>query len=193
MPTPLNGWSHPATNSAGPPSMIGREVKWSDGKEFRAMRATRIVFATFVALMGLVLLFFQQPAAADSGLAAQPTGEAHRVYLSMIAVDAGLTNRASTSAPQSAISVAARAVLSCDNQGGTPIPVSGARIMVITDHSSRTAFTDASGEALFSAASEPAVIQIEWPVGLIPCPNSRPSAELPHGAGEVEFMALAQD
>ncbi|MBS1252415.1 MAG: hypothetical protein MAG451_01454 [Anaerolineales bacterium] len=192
MPTPLNGWSRNATNPAESPSVIDREVKWSGGKEFRVMRATRIVFATFVALMGLMLLL-QQQAAADSGLAAQPAGGAHRVYLGMIAVDAGLTNRASTSAPQSAISVAARAVLSCDNDGDTTIPVGGARIMVITDHSSRTAFTDASGEALFSAAPEPAVIQIEWPVGLLPCPNSRPSTELPNGAGEVEFMALAQN
>ncbi len=142
------------------------------------MRATRIVSATFIALVGLALVLQQA--------AAEP--ETHRVYLAMVTV-AGPASQASNSTPNAGISVAARAGLSCD--GGETVPVSGARITVITDHTSQIAMTDATGYALFTATAEPAVIQIEWPVGFLPCPNSRPIVELPNGSGEVRFMAAA--
>ncbi|MFQ5856775.1 MAG: hypothetical protein ACE5LU_14165 [Anaerolineae bacterium] len=143
------------------------------------MRVTRVIFAAFIAIVGLTVVLQQA--------AAEPSR--HRVYLAMITVRTSPATRANTSAPNSAISVAARAGLSCE--GGETVPVSGARIMVMTDHMTLIAMTDETGYALFSATTEPAVIQIEWPVGFLPCPNSRPIVELPNGAGEVEFTATA--
>ena len=142
------------------------------------MKATRVVLATLIALMGLT--FVLQRAAAE----ARP----HRVYLAMVAAGTNQANRASTSSPNATISVEARAGLSCGE--GESVPVRGARITVVTDHSRRVALTDDTGFALFSATSEPAVIQIEWPVGFLPCPNSRPIVELPSGTGEVQFTAI---
>lgn len=142
------------------------------------MRGTRVIFAAFIAIAGL--MFVLQQAGAEP--------ETHRVYLAMVTV-AGPASQAGNSTPNAAISVAARAGLSCD--GDETVPVGGARITVITDHSSRIAMTDATGYALFTATAKPAVIQIEWPVGFLPCPNSRPVVELPGGAGAVEFMAVA--
>ncbi len=143
------------------------------------MKFTRILFAVLVAMAGLMLIL--QRATAEA--------EAHRVYVPLVASGAGHINRGSASVPNATISVEARAGLSCEAE--ETVPVSGARITVIADDSSRVAMTDETGYALFSATVAPAVIQIEWPVGFLPCPNSRPIVELPSGAGQVQFTAVA--
>lgn len=169
------------------------------------MNASRIVFATFIAILALALVL--QQAAAEPGprpglaeeplpaVAAEPSPDVgediHRMYLPMLAADVGSSSRSHTSTPNAAISVAAQSVLSCDTDEA--MPVGGARITVVSDRASRVAMTDASGFVLFSATAAPAVIQIEWPAGYLPCPNSRPLVELPSGTGEVEFTAIIID
>jgi hypothetical protein len=111
------------------------------------------------------------------------------VFLPMIAANAGPLRQAGPMAPEALITVVAQTSHVC--QADAAVPVAGARITVVTDHGSRVNVTDAAGFALFEPADEPAVVQIEWPVGLLPCPNSRPMVELPSGAGEVKFMASA--
>lgn len=188
MPMPQTGGACHGTHKSVPAS-TDKDIQFPmDGRKQIKMRITRILVATFVALLGLTLLL--QQATADSGAGSEPNASTHQVYLPAVSVSSGLTSRSSSSTPNTAISVAAQAVLSCEDTS-EPMPVSGARIIVITDHSSRIAMTDASGSVLFSASPEPAVIQIEWPVGLFPCPNSSPSVELPNGIGEVKFMAVA--
>lgn len=157
------------------------------GKGLIAMRVTQVVFAASIAILGLTLVLHQ--AAAEPRLEAKLGEGPHRVYLPMIATSAGPAKKSSTNVPNAVISVAARAGLSCED--GETVPVNGARITVMTDHTSRIGLTDESGYALFTATTEPAVIQIEWPVGFLPCPNSRPVVELPDGVGEVEFTAVA--
>jgi hypothetical protein len=53
------------------------------------------------------------------------------------------------------------------------------------------AITDESGYVLFNATTGPAVIQIERPVGFLPCPNSRPIVELPVGILAIPVLLLA--
>lgn len=153
--------------------------------EVGVMSAIRVIIAAFIAIIGLTVVL--QQAAAEPRLRPELAEGRHRVYLPMIAANAGLTKQADNNSPNAVISVVAQAGLSCKD--GEMVPVTGARITVITDHSSRVGMTDEAGYALFSATSEPAVIQIEWPAGLLPCPNSRPMVELPTGTGEVEFLA----
>ena len=151
------------------------------------MRASRAIFTIYILIAGLML--FLQPASAEPGRGPATADGQHRVYLGLVTAGSGLANRVSTTGPSPTLSVTARAGLSCSDE--ETVPVRGARITVITDSSSRIAMTDEAGNVLFSATTEPAVIQIEWPVGFLPCPNSRPYVELPAGAGEVEFIAIA--
>ena len=111
------------------------------------------------------------------------------VLLPMIAANAGHAGQAGPMVPEALITVVAETSNVC--QASAAVPVAGARITVVTDHGSRVDVTDATGFVLFEPADEPAVVQIEWPAGLLPCPNSRPMVELPSGAGEVKFMAIA--
>jgi len=159
------------------------------------MRAARVIIAISIAFVGL--MFVLQRAAAEAGHRPETSPEfseglaegPHRVYLAMVTARSGEANRASTSMPNATIGVGARAGLSCDD--GETVPVGGARITVVTDEGPRIAMTDETGYALFTATMQPAVVQIEWPVGFLPCPNSPPIVELPSGTGEVEFMAVA--
>lgn len=143
-----------------------------------SMNVIRAAIAVFIAFVGLSLVL--QKASAEPRL--------HQAYLPVVTADAGLTKQTHSGTPDAVISVVARAGVSC--KAGETLPVTGARITVVTDHGSRIGLTNESGYAVFSAASEPAVIQIEWPAGLFPCPHSRPMAELPNGAGEVTFVAV---
>lgn len=152
---------------------------YSPKKASGFINVIRVVIATLIALIGLTFVLPQ--AAADPS--------PHRAYLPMVAANTGLTRQARTTGPNTAISVIAEASASCKE--GEMAPVTGARITVITDHGTRIGMTNESGYALFSAANEPVVIQIEWPAGFFPCPNSRPMVELPGGAGEVTFVATA--
>lgn len=86
------------------------------------------------------------------------------------------------------IHVVARAAPSCNADESTP--VAGARVIVRTSSGAFTALTGQSGEALFGGVQGPAYVQIEWPAGFIPCPNSPITVELPDGTGEVNFSAI---
>lgn len=149
-------------------------------------RAIRLLIAALIAIIGLSLVL--QQAAAEPGPQESADGQ-RRVYLAMITLGAGSTQPDPGNTPNAAINVVARAGLTCG--GEETIPVTGARVTVVTDGSSRVAMTDDTGQVVFGAASGPAMIQIEWPAGLFPCPNSRPMVELPNGFGEVEFAAVA--
>lgn len=162
-------------------------IPFASAKGHPLMRATRATLALLITIAGLILFF--QPAAAQPGRSSDTAEGQHRVYLGLVAAGSGLANRVSTTGPSPALSVSARAGLSCSD--GETVPVRGARVTVITDDSSRIAMTDEAGNVLFSASTDPAVIQIEWPVGFLPCPNSQPVVELPAGTGEVEFIAVA--
>lgn len=151
------------------------------------MRASRAILTICIVTAGLML--FLQPASAEPGRGPATADGQHRVYLGLVATGSGLANQVNTTGPSPTLSVTARAGLSCSD--GETVPVRGARVTVITDDSSRIAVTDEAGSVLFSATTDPAVIQIEWPVGFLPCPNSRPVVELPTGTGEVEFIAVA--
>lgn len=151
------------------------------------MKVSRAIFTICIVIAGLAL--FLQPASAEPGHAPATADGQHRVYLGLVAAGSGLANRFSTTGPSPTLSVTARAGLSCSD--GETVPVRGARVTVVTDDSSRIATTDEAGNALFSATTDPAVVQIEWPIGFLPCPNSRPVIELPTGTGEVEFIAVA--
>ena len=109
------------------------------------------------------------------------------VFLPMVAANAGSTSQSGSIGPEAALTVMAQASDVC--QAEEAVPVAGARITVVTDRDTRMSVTDSTGYLLFEPAGEPAVVQIEWPVGLLPCPNSRPMAELPTGAGDVKFLA----
>lgn len=111
------------------------------------------------------------------------------VFLPMIATKAGSTSQAGSILPEAAITVVAQASHVCGSDSA--VPVAGARITVVTGHDSRARVTDSAGYVVFEPTGSPAVVQIEWPVGLLPCLNSRPMAELPSGAGEVKFLASA--
>ncbi|MFQ5592831.1 MAG: hypothetical protein ACE5HA_01645 [Anaerolineae bacterium] len=151
------------------------------------MGASRSIFTICIVIAGLAL-FLQPASAAPEHEPATADGQ-HRVYLGLVAAGSGLANRVSTTSPNPTLSVTARAGLSCSDD--ETVPVRGARVTVITDDSSRIAMTDEAGNVLFSATTDPTVIQIEWPIGFLPCPNSRPYVELPAGTGEVEFVAVA--
>lgn len=167
------------------PASCSMETPHILGQGYSSVRFTRFVFAVFIAIVGCMLIL--QQATAES---ASDTGAGqYRVYLALVSAGSGPANRAVPATRDGAISVTARAGLSCSD--GETVPVRGARITVITDESSRIAMTDETGNVLFSATAEPAVVQIEWPVGFLPCPNSRPVVELPAGTGEVEFIAIA--
>jgi len=109
------------------------------------------------------------------------------VFLPMVAANAGSTSDPGPVGPEAALTVVAQASNVCQAEGA--VPVAGARITVVTDHDSRVDVTDSAGYVLFEPAGSPAVVQIEWPVGLLPCPNSRPMVELASGAGDVKFLA----
>ncbi len=109
------------------------------------------------------------------------------VFIPLIVTNAGRTRQTNSSEAAAAINVLAQAGTSCDM--GAVGPVAGARVTVITDHNTRVGVTDTDGRAFFEAADEAAVVQIEWPTGYFPCPNSRPVVEVPSGAGEVAFTA----
>lgn len=109
------------------------------------------------------------------------------VFLPMVAASASSTNQAGVILPETAITVMAQASNVC--QADSAIPVAGARITVVTDNESHAHVTDSTGYVVFESTSSPAVVQIEWPVGLLPCPNSRPVVELESGVGEVKFLA----
>jgi hypothetical protein len=141
------------------------------------IRACQAFAATFIAIVGLAPLL--QQASAEL----QP----HRVYLPIVAVNVSSSEPTTTTSPSEIINVTARSSQSC--QAGETQPVIGARITVISNQMSRVAMTDERGLALFSATTGPAVIQVEWPAGFLPCPHSRPIVELPAGTGEVEFLA----
>lgn len=149
------------------------------------MKVTRIGVAITLALIGLMV--FLSSAAAEEPTASQgQPAEAPQL-------EDLLTNKyrplvIGLQSPSSGIHVAALAALTCEPGEGSP--VMGARITLITENGISMALTSQTGEALFSATSGSAVVQIEWPVGLVPCPNSTVSAELPAGAGEVQFVAM---
>ncbi len=108
------------------------------------------------------------------------------VFLPMIAVNSG-AGRQTSSEPLTAIDVFAHASAVCSD--GSASPVAGARVTVTTDDDARSGVTDASGHARFEAVDEIVIVQIEWPAGYFPCPDSRPMVELPGGAGQVTFTA----
>lgn len=179
-------WPMGGTDATQPSSEIsGGQIQRPIRRELRAMRVTRVIFAAFLVLVGSAIVLERA--------AAEPNTETYRTYLSMVTVDAGPSDRASNNVPDAVISVAAWVVSSCQDHNDVRTPVKGARITVITEESPLVDFTDMSGRALFSATTEPAVVQLEWPVGFLPCPNSRPLVELPNGAGDVEFFALIRN
>lgn len=109
------------------------------------------------------------------------------VFLPVVAANAGSTSETGSVGPEAALTVVAQASNVCQAEGA--VPVAGARITVVTDRDTQMSVTDSAGLVLFEPAGKPAVVQIEWPVGLLPCPNSRPMVELASGAGEVKFLA----
>lgn len=181
----LTGRPHPRAHHksvASPQTMTGGHL-FSDRMGPGLRNITRVLLAVVITIIGFGVTLQQA--------SAEPTSEdgagAQRVFLPMIAADTNPGNRSSTNSPSAAISVAAHAAASCEDS--VMLPVSGARITVAVDSSSRVAMTDVRGYALFSATAEPAIIQIEWPAGFLPCPDSRPAVELPNGTGEVRFKA----
>ena len=139
--------------------------------------AKKIFVVIFIVLIGLT--WSLQRATAES----QP----HRVYLAMISAGIRATEPQTTTSPATTIRVVAQAGQSCTADEW--MPVYGARILLRGGRISQMATTDPMGQALFSATTEPAILQIEWPAGMLPCPNSQPIVELPAGAGEVTFLA----
>lgn len=131
----------------------------------------------------------EQPVSGTEVSVTQRTCPAGCAYLPMVAANAGTTQQSRSDAQTAAIDVVAQGHTACEANEARP--VAGARITVVTDHDSRVGVTDAEGHALFEAANDAAVVQIEWPAGYLPCPDSRPIVELPSGAGEVTFTASA--
>lgn len=111
------------------------------------------------------------------------------VFVPLIARNAGRRAQASSNQQTNAIDVAAQVSPTCD--GTVRGPVAGARVTVIAEAGTRVGVTGADGHALFEATSQAATVQIEWPAGYFPCPNSRPAAEFPTGAGRVVFTATS--
>jgi hypothetical protein len=146
-----------------------------------------LIGATLTAVAAFTLIL--SSAAADAPNQPDTSGGQQQVYLSMVAINARQTARASAIVPDATITVAAQVSQSC--KPGTSAPVSGARITVITSNFSTTTTTNATGHATFGATGVPARVQIEWPAGLFPCPNSQPTVELPDGSGAVDFVAQA--
>jgi hypothetical protein len=148
---------------------------------------TTLISAALTAVAAFVLIL--TVVAAGPQPQSEPDRAQHQLYLPMVAVSTSQTARASSVSPDAAITVEARVSQACKPTDAKP--VSGARITVVTNESSATTTTNALGHAVFGATGEPARILIEWPSGLIPCPNSQPIIELPDGNGAVEFVAQA--
>lgn len=138
---------------------------------------------TGVAAFMLILSFVAARPQPES----EPDRARYQLYLPMVAADTSQTARASSVAPAAAITVGVRVSQVCKPTDAEP--VSGARITMVANDFSATTTTNSLGHAVFSATGEPARILIEWPSGLIPCPNSQPVIELPDGKGTVEFVA----
>ena len=149
------------------------------------MKVTKISIAILFALISLTVFL-------PSAIAEEPTaseGTPVTVPEPGVILDDRYTLPGSNYQVQaSGIRVLANAALSCDAGEGSP--VMGARVTVFTQNSVSMAFTNQVGEALFGAVQGPALVQIEWPAGLMPCPNSPITAELPSGVGEVTFLAV---
>lgn len=175
---PLTGRPRQALDSTSQ-AFVGNGTFHSAGKEAGTITAVRVITAAFIAILGLALVL--QQAAADPA--------AHRVYLPTMAVNLGSLRQAGPTTPNGMISVVAQAGLSCKD--GETMPVTGARVTVVTAQGSVIGMTDESGYALFGATGGPTLVQIEWPAGFFPCPDSRPVVELPAGMGTVKFVAIA--
>ncbi len=150
-----------------------------------SMKVTKLSIAITFALLGLILLL-------PSALAEEPErsgGEPIAVQQPGQILDGRYTlptNNFQTTAL--GIHVIASAALTCSTDEHSP--VAGARVIVFTANGASAAFTGQTGEALFGAVQGPAYVQIEWPAGFIPCPNSPVTVELPNGSGEVTFSAM---
>jgi len=149
------------------------------------MRVTKISIAIALAVLSLVFLL-------PSALAEEPEvfgGEPIAVQGPGQVLDGRYTlpgNGAQASA--AGIHVVANAAETCGADQSSP--VAGARVIVFTQNGTSMALTNQTGEVLFGAVQGPAYVQIEWPVGFIPCPNSPITVELPNGTGEVAFSAM---
>ncbi len=146
-------------------------------RDFRMLPARKLLVATFIAAISLACSL--QRTTAES----QP----HRMYLAMISAGVRATESPTTTSPATTIRVLAQAGQSC--AADEWMPVHGARIMLRVGRISQMATTDLMGQVLFSATAEPAILQVEWPVGMLPCPSSQPIVELPAGTREVTFLA----
>lgn len=147
--------------------------------------AAMLVGAALTAVAAFMLLL--SAVAAGPQLQSEPDRAGHQLFLPLVAANTSLTDHAESGVLDAGITVEARVSQAC--KPAEAEPVIGARITVVTDAFSATTTTDALGNAVFGATGEPARILIEWPTGLVPCPNSQPVMELPAGAGAVEFVA----
>ena len=150
------------------------------------MKIGKIGIAIILAFINLAV--FLPHAAADGTVASGAPAFEIPEPIELPSVEPGKLSPITRPMPAPGIRVVAHVAPTCDADAGSP--VMGARILVITESSVLVAFTNQTGEALFSAAQGPAIVQIEWPVGFVPCSNSSVSAELPNGAGEVRFFAV---
>ena len=162
------------------------------------MHTTKLILAVVIAglTMSCVLSQVLAMSVTDPSLERQSEMPSHsdspgtnRVYLGMIITGSNQAHETTNNLPASTLRVLANAGTTCENVEQPP--VSGARITVISGGHASVLMTDNQGFVQFSGLSEPTVVQIEWPQGLFPCPNSRPSLELPVGTGEVTFNAIA--
>lgn len=149
------------------------------------MKVTKLSIAITFALFGLILLL-------PSALAEEPEvsgGEPIAVQQPGQLLDGRYTLPASgLQTAALGIHVVASATSTCGANESSP--VAGARVIVFTPNGTFTAFTGQTGETLFGAVQGPAYVQIEWPAGFIPCPDSPITVELPDGTGDVTFSAI---
>ncbi len=82
-------------------------------------------------------------------------------------------------------------VVRVEDANGQPIP--GARIVgLYTDSEGQTTsmsqVTNENGEAVFPGSNHPIIFEVQFPVGVLPCPGSPPRVEVNPGQTAVKFV-----
>ncbi|RME45322.1 MAG: hypothetical protein D6791_11045 [Chloroflexi bacterium] len=82
-------------------------------------------------------------------------------------------------------------VVRVEDEGGNPIE--GAQIVgLYTDSDGQTIsvsrVTDVNGEAIFLTSPYPIIFEVQFPVGIVPCPGSPPRVEVDPGETYVKFV-----
>lgn len=139
------------------------------------------VAVVLVVLLATVLVSSPAAATPSAGIA----GVTHHVMLPLVMGNAPALNGSMGTSPPYDI------VVRVEDAGGNPIE--GARIVgLYTDSEGRTTsiaqVTDASGEVIFPGSDHEIIFEVQFPAGILPCPESPPRIRVNPGQTAVKFV-----